>query len=411
MAMEVRRQRKLITVPDENKKTGEIMNKLNIKNTNEIKRSVLGDIASNRINPPTVSLSNSSIYKSKLPVLKAGYSKAKLNVIKPKPVPSKENKTIVEVKKVKASNINSIIDKTKNLKLEIEIKSNIPVNIEDIDKEDHRNPFLVAAYAKDIYDYLKYLEKTHPIKEDYLKTKEVTPKTRAILIDWLVDVQQEYHLLQETLHIAVGILDSYLQNAHKVNRSHLQLIGMTALFLACKYEETTIPAVEDLVYVSASTFKESDLFHMEREMFRTIGFDISRPISLSFLRRYSKAAYARSDQHTYAKYFLELSLIEYSLCHVYPSLIASAALYLALFVTSNNNKIDGTLWTKTLEYYSGYKFDDFKFVLKTLAKIVINAKSSKLTAIIQKYSSQKFFKVSLNTCLYSERMEYLANSK
>lgn len=63
----------LITVPDENKKTGEIMNKLNIKNTNEIKRSVLGDIASNRINPPTVSLSNSSIYKSKLPVLKAGF--------------------------------------------------------------------------------------------------------------------------------------------------------------------------------------------------------------------------------------------------------------------------------------------------------------------------------------------------
>lgn len=44
------------------------------------------------------------------------------------------------------------------MKLEIEIKSNIPVNIEDIDKEDHRNPFLVAAYAKDIYDYLKYLE-------------------------------------------------------------------------------------------------------------------------------------------------------------------------------------------------------------------------------------------------------------
>ena len=34
---------------------------------------------------------------------------------------------------------------------------------------------------------------------------------RSILIDWLVEVQQEYRLLQETLHIAVGILDSYLQ--------------------------------------------------------------------------------------------------------------------------------------------------------------------------------------------------------
>ncbi len=71
----------------------------------------------------------------------------------------------------------------------------------------------------------------------------------------------------------------------------MQLIGIAALFLAAKYEEITVPAVEDLVYISAASFKESDLYEMEREMFRTIGFDISRPISLNFLRRYSKAAY------------------------------------------------------------------------------------------------------------------------
>ena len=34
---------------------------------------------------------------------------------------------------------------------------------------------------------------------------------RAIVIDWLVEVQLEYRLLQETLHITVGILDTYLQ--------------------------------------------------------------------------------------------------------------------------------------------------------------------------------------------------------
>jgi len=54
-------------------------------------------------------------------------------------------------------------------------------------------------------------QETHPIKEDYLKGREVTPKVRAVLIDWLVEVQQEYHLLQETLHITVAILDTYLQ--------------------------------------------------------------------------------------------------------------------------------------------------------------------------------------------------------
>ena len=127
-------------------------------------------------------------------------------------------------------NVTSIIDRTKTLN--VGKLRNRPPGIKNID-EDDRNPFLLAAYAMDIYEYLRYLEviigvlliernytrfyvnccfqETHPIKEDYLKGREVTPKVRAVLIDWLVEVQQEYHLLQETLHITVAILDTYLQ--------------------------------------------------------------------------------------------------------------------------------------------------------------------------------------------------------
>lgn len=71
----------------------------------------------------------------------------------------------------------------------------------------------------------------------------------------------------------------------------MQLIGITALFLASKYEEITIPSAEDLVFISASIFTEADLFRMEAEIFRAINFDLSKPISLNFLRRYSKAGY------------------------------------------------------------------------------------------------------------------------
>lgn len=132
--------------------------------------------------------------------------------------------------------VKTLIDKTRTLKLNKKVIKR-PTGVEDIDKDDHRNPFLLSVYTNDIHNYLKSLEvsvryaglavgttracalmkvflfrqRSHTIREDYLNGREITPKVRSIVIDWLVEVQQEYHLLQETLHIAVGILDTYLQ--------------------------------------------------------------------------------------------------------------------------------------------------------------------------------------------------------
>lgn len=67
------------------------------------------------------------------------------------------------------------------------------------------------------------------------KQEEINDKMRAILIDWLIDVHLKFKLLPETLYITVGIIDRYL-SLHTVARSKLQLVGITALFVASKYE-------------------------------------------------------------------------------------------------------------------------------------------------------------------------------
>ncbi|KAK7600976.1 hypothetical protein V9T40_008417 [Parthenolecanium corni] len=398
-------------ISNENEKSTNIMSKPNVTRNNVLKRGILRDIGGNRITTNNDGLKNQAVKPvSRLPIFKGHLTKNKSISIKPKQNVMKENTRSIEVKEAEPTTITSVINKTKTLQIDKTYVINKSPGIKNIDKDDDRNPFLLSAYAMDIFDYLRSLEKSHLIQEDYLKGREITPKVRAVLIDWLVEVQQEYHLLQETLHITVGILDTYLQKMEHMDRKHMQLVGIASLFLASKYEEITVPAVEDLVYISAATFKESDLYEMEREIFRTIGFDISRPISLSFLRRYSKAAMARSDQHTHAKYFLELALVEYSLCHIKPSLIAAAALCLALFVTSDQNKTASSLWTKTLHYYSSYTFNDFKDIFKKLAKVVVNARNQKHQAVVQKYSSSKFFRVSTQKCLQSECIKALAIS-
>jgi hypothetical protein len=51
----------------------------------------------------------------------------------------------------------------------------------------------------------------HPIKRNHLEGQEVTGRMRSVLVDWLVEVHQQFHLLAETLYLTVAIIDRYLQ--------------------------------------------------------------------------------------------------------------------------------------------------------------------------------------------------------
>lgn len=86
------------------------------------------------------------------------------------------------------------------------------LTLRDIDEEDAGNPQLASEYAKDIYRYMTNLENEMPIRENHLQGQpEINGRMRAILVDWLVQVHQKFRLLQETLFLAIAILDRYLQ--------------------------------------------------------------------------------------------------------------------------------------------------------------------------------------------------------
>lgn len=89
------------------------------------------------------------------------------------------------------------------------------LKFEDIDEQDKNNPILVSLYTNDIHDYLRTLEKKFTIKKGYLTGQEVTPKMRCVLIDWLVEVHQQFRLMQETLYLTIAIIDRFLQVRRK----------------------------------------------------------------------------------------------------------------------------------------------------------------------------------------------------
>ena len=133
-----------------------------------------------------------------------------------------------------------------------------------------------------------------------------------------------------------------------VRRNKLQLVGVSAMFIASKVEEMYPPEINDFVYISDNSCSAKEIRQMELKLLNSLGFNFSRPLPLHFLRRDSKAGDVDILQHTLAKYLIELSLLEYDMAHCPPSLVAAAALLLSLRILEPNKTLD-IVWSPTLQ--------------------------------------------------------------
>jgi len=277
-------------------------------------------------------------------------------------------------------------------------------SIVDIDEFDSDNTQLCAEYVKDIYKYLSQVEKQYRISPTFLDGKIVTTKMRAVLIDWLIQVHSKFHLLQETLYLCIQIIDAYLM-VQDVPKMQLQLVGVTAMFVASKYEEMYVPAIDDFVYMTDNTYTKAEIRQMEISILKTLNFMFCKPLPLHFLRRFSKAGQADPKQHTLAKYFMELSLHDAEFSSMDPSYLAASSLCLSFKL------LNGADWNRTLEFYSTYKQSNLMAGMQRIAKLVLKASEPdyKYRAVVNKYVASKLMRISLLPELSSSYMKELAS--
>merc|ERR1712038_2146883 len=288
----------------------------------------------------------------------------------------------------------------------------LPPGVKDIDVDDHENPQLCSEYALETYVYLKQLEKRGAVRSNYLTGCPTNEKMRSVLIDWLVEVQIQFKLLQETLFLTVNTIDRFMAIptvGRTIPRSKLQLVGVAAMFLVSKIEEVYAPAISDFVYITDNAYTEAHIRQMELRIIRALDFDLCQPIALNFLRRYSKAGDVDVLQHSLAKYTLEVCLLDYNLVSTPGSQLAAASLCLSLLVLDPANNVD-TVWTPTLRFYSGYQISELLPIVKKIATNLLRiARSTKLQAVRTKYKSGKFLKVADLGELKGEVITNLAN--
>lgn len=266
---------------------------------------------------------------------------------------------------------------------------------EDLDAEDAEDPLMVAEYVNDIFEYMKELEIINMPNGDYMaQQKEINWEVRAILIDWLVDIHAKFRLLPETLYLAVNIIDRFLSR-RTISLSKLQLIGVTAMFIASKYEEVMCPSIQNFYYLADGGYTDLEILRAERYVLKVLDFSMSYANPMNFLRRISKADNYDIQTRTVAKYFMEISLLDYRLMEHPPSLVAAASVWLAREVLERGE------WTPTLVHYSTYSEQELLGTAEIMLDYCLRPTAHQF--FHKKYAHKKFMRASTYVIDWAKR--------
>jgi len=195
-------------------------------------------------------------------------------------------------------------------------------------KTDKAN-LITAEEFLDIGKCLSYLERLRALPKNFLEGSIVTPRTRLILVDWMMLIQERFGLEHETFHIGVTILDRCLYSMKHLKKNQLQLLAASCMFLASKYEEVSIPHAGDFAYLADNIFTTKDIIRMESEIFAAVNFNVNFVVAITFLRRYRYFLDNGKEAHGLSKMIVDLAYLDGTLCTKLPSVIAMCADYLA----------------------------------------------------------------------------------
>lgn len=296
--------------------------------------------------------------------------------------------------KVQKINLN-IQKRRQNLQKKIKIiDSNISVLKSTVIHED---PQQCYDYIDDIYEYFKECDGMNLPLDGYMTLiqNDITERMRSILLDWLIEVHLKFKLLPETLYLTIHLIDRYLSK-RAINRKYLQLLGVAAMFIACKYEEIYPPEMHNFIYMTDNAYNKEQMLKMESDILSSLEFNITQPSPLRFLEILKLNMKLDDETFILCQYILELCISDYSMIKYSPGILSTCVVYIIQKMNKNENEL---LWSM-----SGLnkENENIRECIKRICVVITNIEKMQFTAIKKKYSleSNKGVAKSFNSTNY-----------
>ena len=293
------------------------------------------------------------------------------------------------------------VNKNKNKEEKIEIKDYFHALVDD--------------YGDDIFKYLKKNEKINVCdysNKDIFKLQDkkyYNEKNRSIIYHWLVKNNHKWKLKDDTIYMAMNIMDRYVSK-YKSKNLEFQLIAISSYLIASKYEDIYPPYIDELSQICNYIYSNDDIIKKEYEILSGLNFDVLYNSSYKFLTFLHSVVDNQNMKLLYlAQFILEISLDNLDILEYSQSERALAALLvskkiLGIKITWNN-----------LRMYYDYDENKIKTVQKKMIPLLNKVmKSKNKNAIFEKFESSKYKSVSSlldNLCSSNKKQKYEENKE
>ena len=274
------------------------------------------------------------------------------------------------------------------------------MKIKYFDISDINNIQIPKEYINVIYyNLLKEEEKGIKPMPDYTymsRQNEINEKMRSILVDWIIDVHFKFGFTDETLFMTVSIIDRYLSIC-QITRTNFQLLGITALMIACKHEEIDLPKIDDFIYITDNAYVKDEVIKMEEDVLSKLNFAFLYPSPIKFFEYLSLHFKFEKKHNMMWKYLMESFLLDVKNAKYKPSIISCACAYIVMKFFKMANYHDSYnkkfyVLDETVEKYSEH---NIKECAKDICLLVDNINKTNYQACSKKYSKPEQEKVSI----------------
>ena len=131
-------------------------------------------------------------------------------------------------------------------------------------------------YNNELDNLQKITNNLHKKKLNYiLKQPELSINKRYILLDWIMYLSSKLYFQRKTYCICSNIIDMYFSRTrYKIRTDEIQLVGVTSLIIAAKFEECILPDLDLFIMACDNIYTKKEIIESEIKITMELNWDI-----------------------------------------------------------------------------------------------------------------------------------------